>query len=100
MKVLKKFTEWLLRVFWQKPTEAVQQKRVVVKAAEVMHAWTIVEYQGTKIPIRKEEIPMWNILPNKERKKMAAALIRAKKKGHVKAVEIEGKKVLIQTRKS
>ena len=96
--IIRQIRAFLKKWFWSKPTEEAPQKRVVVKATEVLHAWTIVSYKGQKIPIRKVELPLWNSLPPKERKKMAMKVERAKRKGQCKVVEIDGQKIFISNK--
>lgn len=96
MKVLKRVFTWISKWFWLNPTKKVPEKKVRIKAEDILHAWTFVTYKGQKIPIRKSEIIAWNNLPPKDRKKMAMKLDKAKRKGQCKAVEINGQKVLIK----
>lgn len=98
VRIIRQIWRALKKWLWSKPTEEVPQKRVRLKAEEVLHAWTIVTYKGQKIPIRKSELTAWNNLPPKERKKMAMKLDKAKRKRQCKAVEIDGQKVLIKNR--
>lgn len=88
------FTKW----FWQKPTEDIPEKKAHVMAHEVMHDWDVVTYNGVDIPLRKNEVPIFHALANKDKKTMAAKVQRARSKGRIKIVEIEGKKTVVLNR--
>ena len=93
--IIRQFLSFLKKWFWSNPTDKVPEKRVAVKATEVVHAYVMVEYKGTKIPIRKSELPMWNAMSNSDKKKMAFKFTKAKQKGQLQAVWIGGQKIFI-----
>ena len=97
VNIVRQIRLFLKKWFWEKPTEEVPQKKsdTEIKAKEVMHDWDIITYNGTKIPFRKHEIPLFNALSRKEKRVIAIKMKAEQKKGRVIIVEIDGKDTIV-----
>ena len=87
IKILKQILRWLKYWFWKRPVS----KPEPLTAKEVIQNWTIVECHGQRIALHQHELPMWNAMSRKDKRKMALRVKAQEERGEIKFVEIDGK---------
>ena len=98
VSIIRQIRAFLVKWFWVKPTEKVPEKKAHVMATEVIQEYTIVEYHGQKIALRKSEINRWNSSPRKKKREIAHEFEMMEKKGRIKFVEIDGQMTAVLNR--
>ena len=98
VRIIRQIRAFLTKWFWGKPTEKSPQETVRLKAKEVQHAYICIDYKGQLINLKKTEIASFNNLSRKKKREMASYFANQVKKGHVKFIDMDGKKICVKNR--
>lgn len=94
IEIFRQIGRWFRYWFWKKPVS----KPDPPKATQVIDQWLVVNYNGQRINLHKNEIKMFNAMPRKEKRAMARKFAGMEKRGDIKFIKINGKVTCVYNR--
>ena len=92
-KIIRLIFSFLVKWFWDKPTQIEKPK-----AVDVEKNYKCIKYKGIWINLRLNEIAQFNALSRKDKRAMAKRFEILEKKGKIKFVEINGKAICVKNK--
>ena len=95
MKLVRQLLAFFKRWFWINPTEKAPPQ----KAEDVIDQYTVINYKGQNINLKKDEVVIFNAMARSDKRAMAKQFAIQQKKGNIKFQEINGKMTCIKVNK-